>query len=69
MKENLKLIPTRIKNHVGRNKVAYAMGSLAAAAIALQQSNTKAFYRFLESKGIDPEEYYYPEGYAEKNAA
>ena len=62
-KETLK----KIKNHVNTHKAAYVGGALAVAAIALQQSNRKEFYGFLESKGIDPEEFYCPEAYAEKN--
>jgi hypothetical protein len=58
----------KVKNHVVRNKVTYAVGAVAVAAIALQQSNKNAFYKFLETKGIDPQEYYYPEGFAEKSA-
>lgn len=65
MKETIKKIPARVKNHVKRNKAAYAMGLVATAAIALQQSNRLAFYRFLEEKGIDPMEYYCPEYYEE----
>lgn len=56
----------KTKNHVKKNKVAYVLGAVAVVAIALQQSNNKAFYEFLESKGIDPSEYYCPEFYAEK---
>ena len=50
-----------IKNHVKRNRVAYGMGVVAVAAVALQQANKNAFYQFLEEKGIDPMEYYAPE--------
>jgi len=51
----------KVKNHVKRQKAAYVLGTVAIAAIALQQSNRKAFYRFLVEKGINPVEYYYPE--------
>jgi hypothetical protein len=64
---NAKKTLKKIKNHVDDNKVAYAMGAVAIAAIALQQANRVAFYKFLASKGIDPEEYYCPEAYEEKN--
>ena len=57
----------KIKSHVADNKAAYVMGVVAVAAIALQQRNRVAFNEFLDSKGIDPEEYYCPEAYAEKN--
>lgn len=58
----------KIKNNVENNKAAYAMGAVAIAAIALQQANRIAFTKFLDSKGIDPDEYYCPEYYEEKNA-
>lgn len=58
----------KIKNHVARNKAAYAMSCFAIAAIALQQRNRIAFYKFLEEKGIDPMEYYSPEYFAELNS-
>lgn len=67
MLENTKKVARKIKNHVQSNKFAYAMTGVAIGAIALQQSNRKAFYAFLVEKGIDPEEYYNPEYYAEKN--
>jgi len=65
----LKQTPKKVKNHLAANKAAYAAGAVAILAIALQQSNRKAFYAFLEEKGIDPEEYYCPEAYEEKQAA
>jgi hypothetical protein len=63
---NAKQSLTKIKNHVAANKVVYAVGAVAVSAIALQQANRVAFNKFLTSKGIDPEEYYCPEAYAEK---
>jgi hypothetical protein len=57
----------RIKTNVATHRAAYVMGAVAVTAIALQQSNRKAFDKFMISKGIDPEEYYCPEAYAEKN--
>ena len=65
MKNSLKANARKFKNHVARNKVAYAATTIAFGAIWLQQSNTKAFYAFLESKGIDPMEYYNSEYYEE----
>lgn len=59
----------KVKSNVARNKVAYAASMIAVAAVMLQQSNNKAFYSFLTEKGIDPEEYYSPESYAEKTAS
>ena len=56
----------KVQNHVSTHKFAYAASAAAIAVLALQQSNRKAFYEFLESKGIDPEEYYCPEAYEEK---
>lgn len=62
----IKKIAVSTKNHVKKHRGTYAMGTVAIAAIALQQSNRRTFYAFLEEKGIDPEEYYCPEYYAEK---
>jgi len=67
MKNRIIIAAVRTKNHVRRNKVAYAASAVAIAAIALQQSNTKAFYEFLESEGIDPMKYYCQEAYEELN--
>lgn len=64
---NIKLIPSKVKNHVASNKVAYVAGAVAIAAIALQQRNVKDFNNFLTSKGIDLDEYYLPEHFEEKN--
>ena len=60
-KDNLKVIPSKVKNHLLRNKFAYAAGAVAIAAIALQQSNRKAWTEFLISKEIDPNEFFNPE--------
>jgi hypothetical protein len=57
----VKEVAIKVKNHVKRNKVAYALGGVAAAAIALQQSNRKAFVEFLKEKGINPDEYFAPD--------
>lgn len=57
---------TRVKNHVSANKVAYAMGAVAIAAIALQQWNHSAFIKFLNEEGIDPDKFFCPEYYEEK---
>lgn len=67
MKTKAKNALVGLKNNYQDNKSAYYMGALAIAAIALQQSNRKAFYAFLVEKGIDPQEYYCPEAFAEKN--
>lgn len=51
-----------VKNHTKNHKATYAAGAVAIAAIALQQSNLRSFYKFLEERGINPQEFYYPEG-------
>lgn len=56
----------KVKNHVKDNKFAYAAGTIAVLAIALQQKNRLDFNEFLTEKGIDPEEYYCPESYEER---
>ena len=68
-KETVKETLTKVKEHMKRQKAAYVCGAVAIAAIALQQSNAKAFYEFLETKGIDPAEYLTPEYYKELNAS
>lgn len=67
MQNTLKAIPSKVKNHVKSHKAAYVAGAVAVAAIALQQRNRKAFDAFLTEKGIDLDEYYLPEAFAEKN--
>lgn len=66
--DNIKVIALKAKNHVASHKAAYVAGTVAVAAIVLQQRNLKDFYKFLEEKGIDPMEYYCPEAFAELNA-
>lgn len=56
------------KNHVKRNKAAYAASAVALAAIALQQKNLNDFYAFLEEKGIDKMEFTCPEYFEELNS-
>lgn len=67
MKDKIKATAVRVKDHVVRNKVAYGLGVVTVAVVALQQSNRKAFYKFLEEKGIDPMEFYCPEYFEELN--
>jgi hypothetical protein len=66
--DRIKKIAVSTKNHFATHKAAYAMGLVAVSAIALQQSNRKAFYAFLEEKDIDPMEFYCPEYYEELNS-
>jgi hypothetical protein len=66
MKNTIVKTAKSVKKHVEENKFAYVASAVAVAAIALQQSNRVTFYKFLEEKGIDPEEYYCPEAYEEK---
>lgn len=65
MKDSIKSRAIAVKNHVARNKVAYVAGTIAILAVALQQRNRIAFYKFLEEEGIDPMKFYCPEFYAE----
>lgn len=65
--DKIKQIAINTKNHLKTNRYTYAASAVALAAIALQQSNRKAFYAFLESKDIDPTEFYCPEYFEEKN--
>jgi hypothetical protein len=68
-KETVKEKLSLAKEHVKRQKAAYICGAIAIAAIALQQSNVKAFYEFLDAKGISRDEYLLPEYYEELNAS
>lgn len=68
MNSNIKAVTTRVKNHVKRNKVAYAASTIAVLAVWLQQTNAKAFTDFLESKGINPDEFFCPEALEEMNS-
>ena len=61
MKINIKTVALKTVNHVSSHKFAYAASTVAIAAILLQQKNLKEFYKFLESKGINPMEFYCPE--------
>jgi len=62
IKTTLKNTARKVGSHLNRNKVAYVAGAVAISAIALQQRNNNAFQAFLTEKGIDPQEFYFPEG-------
>lgn len=63
IKNKIKVVATRVKDHVVTHKAAYAFGGLAVTAIALQKKQSKEFDKFLTSKGIDPMEFYLPEAF------
>jgi hypothetical protein len=63
---NIKVLPSKIKNHVATHKAAYVAGAVAIAAIALQQRNQKDFNKFLDEKGLT-EEYYFMSDTPEEN--
>jgi hypothetical protein len=67
---HVKSTAVSVKNHVKRNQGKYliATSALLVLAVALQQTNLKSFYAFLEEKGIDPMEFYAPEYFAELNS-
>jgi len=67
MKDRLKKSLRSTKDYVESHKLAVAATVVAITAIALQQANRKAFYKFLEDEGIDPMKYYCPEYYDELN--
>jgi len=58
----------RSRTPLARQQGRVCCGAIAIGAVALQQRNRVEFNAFLISKGIDPEEYYCPESYEEKNA-
>jgi hypothetical protein len=65
MKDSIKSRAIALKNHLIRNRHAYAIGAVAGLAVALQQRNRREFDAFLMEKGIDKLEFYNPEYYAE----
>lgn len=67
MLNSVKSTPTKIKNHVKRNRVSYALGGALIGVVALQQKNVRDFYKFLAEKGIDPTEFFCPEALEELN--
>jgi len=67
MKTTIKNRALRIKNHVKNHRVAYAVGTTLALSAVVNVRRTTAFYEFLESKSIDPMEFYCPEWYQELN--
>lgn len=58
IKNKIKAVAIKTKNHVVKHKAAYAFGGLAITAVALQRQQTKSFDAFLVEKGIDPMEYW-----------
>jgi len=58
----LKNIPRRIGSHLNRHKYTYAAGAVAIGALFIIRTENKMFQSFLISKGIDPNEFYYPQG-------
>jgi len=65
MFDTIKTGATAVKEHVKRQKFAYAAAAIAYGAIVLQQRNLKEFYAFLDEKGIDKLEFLNPEAFAE----
>lgn len=65
VKNKIKATAVRVRDHIGRNKVAYIAGGVAIGALTQLQINRKAFEAFLAAKGIDPMEFYLPEAFAE----
>lgn len=49
------------KNFVSNNRVFVAVTLTTAVFVALNKRNAKEIDKFLESKGIDPNEYWTPE--------
>lgn len=65
---NIKTRTLKIKNHLARNKFAYAAVTVAFLAWSAQQANKMAFETFLAEKGINPLEFNNPELFAKLNA-
>jgi hypothetical protein len=61
---DVETIPSKIKNHLRKNKGTYIMGGVALGIFALMQNQRVHFEQFLEDKGIDKLEFYLsPEDY------
>ena len=67
IKTTIKNAALKTKDHVKRNRGTYVASSVAIAVAALHRSSVKEFYAFLESRDIDPMEFYFPEAYEELN--
>jgi hypothetical protein len=63
--DKIKKIAIKVKEHIGRNKVAYACGTVAITAVVALQVERKAYEKFLTEKGIDLTEFYNPEYFKE----
>lgn len=67
IKTTIKNAALKTKDHVKRNRGTYVASATTVASVALYRSAVKQFYTFLESKDIDPMEFYCPEAYEELN--
>lgn len=66
-KNQIKSVPSNVKNHVHRNRGKYAFAAGAITVFALHRTAVKQWDQFLAEKGIDPLEFYCPEELAEMN--
>lgn len=71
MKNRIKSTAVAVKNHLTTHAPAYVLTSIAVAAtmVWVETSRAKDLKEFLETKGIDYDEFVNPEFYAEKQAA
>lgn len=63
----LKYRAIKVKNHLNRQKYAYAFAAIAVLAVQGNLRNAKAITKFLTEKGIDPLEYFCQEAFEELN--
>jgi hypothetical protein len=61
MKNHIPAVKSALKNHFNRHKTFYAVSAVTAAYTWLQYVNVKDWTEFMESKDIDPNEFFCPE--------
>ncbi len=61
MREKISNRTKKVVNHVHRHRGKYAAAVTAAAFMKLSAKTAREFDAFLESKGIDPDEFWFIE--------
>jgi hypothetical protein len=64
--KNLKNSTIRVKNHIARYKVQYAIVGTSTVFLTIMNRNGNEWKEFLVSKGIDPLEFFCPEAFLEQ---
>jgi hypothetical protein len=58
-----------VKNHVYRHRGKYSALATLIVMLEMQHISGQQWTAFLEEKGIDPQEFFCPEAFAEKTLA